>query len=182
MKTAVFFALPLSFVAVASAQSAAGKVEMRDAATHEVLAGELRRISQEDPIKNFVPTEGEDPSVVNRPASLSSRVDFICFGGFATLVPKRAVLHVPAELKPRLEMQSGAQLDNWQEFYIRNRGWITVIEVSRRQAEGREPLAAEVLESISKSRNLVVATYHGGPISVLPLKEEATQPRAESKP
>ena len=62
-----------------------------------------------------------------------------------------------------------------------NRGWITTVEVSRVQAEGNLAIAEETRERIGKSMNLVVATYMGGPISVLPLKEEA-KTQASTKP
>ena len=49
-------------------------------------------------------------------------------------------------------------------------GWITTVEVSRVQAEGNLALADETAKRIQKSASLIVATYQGGPISVLPLK------------
>ena len=59
---------------------------------------------------------------------------------------------------------------SWMDFFTLNRGWITTVEVSRVQAEGNEALAEEISTRIGKSTNLVVATYMGGPISVLPPK------------
>ena len=47
------------------------------------------------------------------------------------------------------------------------------MEVSRPQAEGNVPIDPKIAESIAKSSNLVVATYQGGPISVLPPKAPA---------
>lgn len=68
-------------------------------------------------------------------------------------------------------MQPGAKIVGWSDFFTANRGWITTVEVSRVQAEGNLAIAEETQERIGKSRNLVVATFMGGPISVLPLKE-----------
>jgi hypothetical protein len=51
------------------------------------------------------------------------------------------------------------------------------------QAEGNKALAEEVSSRIGKSSNLVVATYQGGPISVLPLKapvESAKETRIQT--
>ena len=66
----------------------------------------------------------------------------------------------------------GNKVVGWLEFYTLNRGWITTVEVSRVQAEGKEPLAEDITENLSKSRNLVIATYSTGPISILPLQEK----------
>ena len=144
---------------------------MRDAATHEQLVGTLRQASQEDPMRKQAPAKGVDPSKVNRPQSLIASSDTICFNGAVTLVPKRAILQMPKNLAERLKYQKGAKLMTWAEFYAVNRGWITTVEVTRVQAEGNTPLAEETTKRIAKSGNLIVATYQGGPISVLPPKQ-----------
>lgn len=170
------FSVLLPFVSAACLVQAAGApkptVPMRDAATHEELANTLRQVSRHDPMGEMKSISDQDPSVLNRPESILSQSDFITFNGSATLVPKRAILHVPEELKSRLILPQGTPIQTWADFFAVNRGWITTIEVTRVQAEGNEPLAPEVLERISKSKSLVVATYRGGPISVLPLKVE----------
>ncbi len=143
---------------------------MRDATTHEQLVVMYRQASQEDPMRKLAPAKGPDPSTVNQPKSLISESDMICFNGAVTLVPKRAVLQMPKNLADRLKYQPGAKLLSWEEFYALNRGWITTVEVSRIQAEGNSPLAAETQRQLVKSGNLIVATFQGGPISVLPLK------------
>jgi hypothetical protein len=160
-------AAAISFPTLAVAE----KIQMRDAATHEELTLALRKADQNDPMKEFKKHEGEDPSVVNRPKDLLSTSDIISFNGMATLVPKRAILQTPKNLTDRIKLQPGVKIVSWLDFYTANRGWITTIEVSRVQAEGNKPLEEETKEHMSKSTNLVVATYQGGPISVLPLKQ-----------
>lgn len=108
--------------------------------------------------------------MVNRPQDLISRSEILCFNGFVTLVPKRAVLQFPKNLAERLKAQPGAKIKSWSDFYAANRGWITTVEVSRIQAEGKQPLSKETSLQMVKSGNLIVATYNGNPISVLPLK------------
>jgi hypothetical protein len=54
-----------------------------------------------------------------------------------------------------------------------NKGWITTLEISRAQAEGNAPLPDETHKRLSKCTSLVVCTYKGGPISMLPLKVPA---------
>ena len=148
----------------------AGKPVMRDAATQEQLVAILRQEKLNDPMKNMAPATGEDPSVVNRPRDLLSDSDILCFDGIATLVPKRAILLSPQNLADRVGFKPGAKILSWVDFYARNRGWITTVEVSRTQAEGNLALPEETQKQMAKGGNLVVATYQGGPISVLPLK------------
>ncbi len=152
---------------------------MRDAATHEQLAQQWRKAEQENPTRTLAPAKGADPSKVNQPPDLLSQSDILCFAGRATLVPKRAVLHIPPPLAERLKFLPGAQIQSWTDFYAQNRGWISTLEVTRVQAEGNQPLAEDVTKRLNDSANLVVATYQGGPISVLPLKvpPPATPPK-----
>lgn len=143
---------------------------MRDAATHDQLVQALRKESQNDPMKRMEPSKGADPSLVNRPKDILTESDILCFGGMATLVPKRAILLKPQSMADRTTMKAGARLVPWMEFFARNRGWITTVEVSRVQAEGNEDLSEDTRKQVTECGNLVVATYQGGPISVLPLK------------
>lgn len=143
----------------------------RDAVSHEQLVERMRRMEQANPMAKLEPSEGEDPSKVNKPVNLLEQSDVVCFQGLATLVPKRAILSAPAGVRGRMNLAPGSKIVRWAEFYRLNRGWITTVEVSRTQAEGNELIAEEKRDRISKSRNLVVATYMGGPISVLEAKE-----------
>ena len=150
---------------------------MRDAATHEQLALQLRKAQQEDPMLRLPTCQGEDPAR-KQPQNLLSQSDILCFGGIATLVPKRAILLLPKIMAKRNEFTEGAALMGWAEFYAQNRGWITTVEVSRLQAEGTLPLDADVTQRLKDGTRVVVATYQGGPISVLPLKVPPPIPTA----
>ena len=149
---------------------AAAKPVMRDAATHEELSATLRVAINKGPLAELKPAPGPDPSKVNIPESIVATSDFLSFAGRATLVPKKAILHIPANMVDRVKHQPGSTVQTWSEFYAMNRAWITTVEVSRVQAEGNEPLAEDLLKRNAKSGSVVVATYQGGPISVLPLK------------
>lgn len=173
MKTIWF--IPLLIVTLLPAVQAenVGAPKMRDASTHDQLVLAYRNASNADPMRTLKAAKGSDPSIVNQPKDLVSDSDILCFGGIATLVPKRAILHIPPKLADRLKFQQGSQIQSWSDFFALNRGWITTVEVSRAQAEGNKAIAEEISERIGKSSNLVVATYLGGPISVLPLKVPA---------
>jgi hypothetical protein len=146
------------------------KPVFRDAATHQQLVAVLKRAQQNDPMGDMQAARGDDPSKVNKPVDLLEQSDVIAFNGIATLVPKRAILALPARYKERSQIEPGSKIVGWLDFYANNRGWITTVEVSRAQAEGNAEIAEEIRDRISKSSNLVVATYMGGPISVLPPK------------
>lgn len=164
---------------------AGAAVPMRDAATHDQLAAKLRGVQQADPMLKLEPAKGADPAKENRIPDLLSQSDIVCFGGRATLVPKRAVLHIPANLTERMKLQPGALIQSWGEFLAANRGWITTMEVTRVQAEGREVFDEDTIKRLSESTQLVVATFQGGPISVLPPKvvapTEAVEPAATAE-
>ena len=151
------------------------KSEMRDAVTHDQLVMNYRQAQQADPMAVMKKAEGPDPTVVNQPLDLISQSDIICFNGFATLVPKSAILRIPAKLVERMTFQPGSQIQSWADFFAANRGWIKTVEVNRLQAEGNLPLPVETSKQIEKSGDLIVATLQAGPISVLPLKV-ANQP------
>ena len=179
-------------VAVLASMTAVAHAEapvMRDAATEEQLILAWRKAAQTDPMKNMTIVKGEDPSVMNRPQDLLSQSDILCFDGLATLVPKHAIMQIPETCAERLKIQPGAKIVGWADFFAANRGWITTIEISRVQAEGNEPVAEDTRKMMTQCRNLIVATYLGGPISLLPPKvpppeklPSAATPTEKTKP
>jgi hypothetical protein len=180
----VFPKLAVASIMISAVSLHAENVVMRDAATHEQLSLALRKADQMDPMKNMPTSEGNDPSKVNQPKDILKDSDIISFRGLATLVPKKAILQIPKNYSSTLQLEAGARIVSWSEFYAANHSWITTIEVSRVQAEGNQPIDEKSREFMSTSRNLIVATYMGGPISVLPLKEPAQENTKEvlSKP
>ena len=161
-------------VAVWAGMLAASHAEtppMRDVTTDAQLIPKLRQAQQNDPMKNMPGAKGDDPSKVVEPKDFLSQSDSICYLGVETFVPKRAILRIPKNYQDRIGMQPGAKIVGWAEFYAANRGWITTVEVSRTQAEGNMALPDDTQKHLAECGNLVVATFMGGPISVLPLKE-----------
>ncbi len=153
-------------------------IPMRDSTTHETLSQSLRMAQQKDPIRDLGPAAGDvenDPSKRNSERDLIKDSAILCYQGLLTLVPKRAVLHLPEELKDRFEVKPDITVKPWAEFYALNRGWIRTIEVTRAQAMGEEPMSEETVEAYRESKAAIIATYKGGPISVLPLKVPAEE-------
>lgn len=163
---------------------------MREATTHDALSQSLRMVQQKDPVRNLGPAIGksdEDPSKAYAGRDLIKDSAILCYRGFLTLVPKRAVLHLPDKLKDRFEVQENVKVQTWKDFYQTNRGWIRTVEVTREQAMGQSPMPEEIVAAFENSTAAVIATFKGGPISVLPyvapVEEGAGDPAAgESKP
>lgn len=171
--------LAIAMASPVLAETAARKtMPMRDTATHEQLSQSLRMAKQKDPIRDLGPAAGNvdvDPSLKNSTRDLIKDSTILCYRGFLTLVPKRAVLHLPEELKDRFEVKPNIVVKPWAEFYALNRGWIRTVEVTRAQAMGEEPMSEDAVKAFTESKSAVVATYKGGPISVLPLKVPAEE-------
>ena len=155
----------------------AEQVAMRDVATHDQLSEKLRVANNQSPLSQLKAVEGEDPTKA-KSEDFISRSDFMSFAGRATIIPKRAILHTPAAMGERIKLQPGSKIQTWSEFFAMNRSWISTVEVTRAQAEGKVPLAEDLIKRIEKSTTVVVATYQGGPISVLPIKAPETVPAA----
>lgn len=181
--SAIVAALPASLQGAEKAPEVKG---MRDAATHELIV-ENGRVAREEAAKDEIrkqqldalrPVPPEQRPAPPEKRSLLADSDIICFNGLATMVPKRAMLHVPKNLAGRIGMQDGSRLVTFDEFIAQNRAWLTSSEVTRAQAEGGQPLSESVTKSFAKETRIVVATYYEGPISVLPLKVPAPETAA----
>ena len=177
MKTKSTLIHTLCAISLTAAHTASAEPEMRDAATHEQLQKKSHAAVIQDPMKKLPPASESDPAK-DVPKDLISQSDILSFEGTFTLVPKRAILAIPKDLEKRSQLADATKLVGWAEFHANNRGWITTVEVTREQAEGNSPIDEGILNSFKDSTTIVVATYHGGPISILPLKA----PPAEEKP
>jgi hypothetical protein len=167
-------------LSAASAQQVRASAPTRDAATHEQLLAqrqELQRQAEEKAatVAASPVTLEKDPSKVNKPTGLIGRSEVLSYNGYATLVPKRAIIHLPGSLGSRLGLDKSDKIQGWQEFYLNNRGWISTVEVTPKQAEGKEPLSEETLKTMGESSSIIVATYQGEPISVLPVQAAQTE-------
>lgn len=154
----------------AVAQDASTPV-FRKTPTHAQLAAKAAKA--QDPMKSL-PTSQQthDPSNALHASSLLQRSEIISFAGLATLVPKRSILSKPTRYEDRCRMQEGARIVPWREFLVKNRGWIRTVEVSVDQATGKKQITDDMNELNQKATMLVVATYQGGPISVVETKPD----------
>ena len=161
-----------SFVAISNGENL-GRPPMRKAPTNEELVLRLRQSEKEmAERKETRPlSTTADLSVTHQPQDFISSSKILCYNGALTFVPKLSVLQFPQNLTDRFKAQPGVRVQNWQDFYAANRGWITTVEVSKIQAQGRQALDEDTAEHIVKCGKLVVATFNGNPISVNPVPE-----------
>jgi hypothetical protein len=171
----------LCAIALTAAHTASAQPEMRDAATHEQLQKKSHAAVIQDPMKKLPPANESDPAK-DAPKDLISQSDILSFDGTFTLVPKRAILAIPKDLEKRSQLVNATKLVGWAEFHANNRGWITTLEVTREQAEGNSPIDEDILNSFKDSTTIVVATYHGGPISILPPKTPTAEEKTSEEP
>lgn len=107
---------------------------------------------------------------------------FIADGAEYTLVPKNAVIFVPEARAANIISQPGKEYVTWGTFLTTRRAWVTTYEVTLQQARGETPITPEQMEKFKKGNMIVVATFRGGPISVLPHKAKGDAEVATSKP
>lgn len=110
--------------------------------------------------------------------SLIKQSDVLSDGNNWTLVPKGAVLHIPAALNNRVGAKPLGTLLSWTDFLTVNRGWLFTEEVTFDQAAGKTPIPPSRTEFWKKNGKVIVAVHLGGPISV---RTEPVTPVASTK-
>ncbi len=154
----------LSLLVLMAASAAA---QMTDRITPEEMA---KRQAAPSPIAELKKQElaNEKEAKVSRPGdqSIVAQSEILHDGSNWTMVPKGAVLCVPAQMRPRVGTKPLGTLLSWQDFLVANRAWITTEEVSYDQACGKKPLPPAKVEFWKNQTSVIVATYQGGPISV----------------
>ena len=145
---------------------------MRKAPSNEELLLRLKQsnVQMATMAKSKPLSSAVDPSVTQPPQDFMSASEILCFNGGLTFVPKRAVLGFPKNLADRLKAKPGSSVQSWPTFYAANRAWITTVEVTKLQAQGRQALSEDDARHITKSgKMVVVATLLGNPVSVNPI-------------
>jgi hypothetical protein len=115
------------------------------------------------------PVEDGEKSIVRpREESILAQSTILSDGTYWTLVPKGAVLHIPATRKASVDARPVGTLLPWADFLSRNFAWLGTCDLSLDQAAGNQPLAAGLADNWSKLGKVVVAVHLAGPISVRP--------------
>lgn len=157
----------LSLLAILAAGAASAAAQMTDRITPEELA---KRQAAPSPFAELKKQEqaNEKEAKVVRPGeqSIVAQSEILHDGSNWTMVPKGAVLCVPAQMRPRVGTKPLGTLLSWPDFLIANRAWISTEEVSYDQACGKKPLPPAKVEFWKNQTSVIVATFQGGPISV----------------
>lgn len=128
-----------------------------------------RPVSPFASLPQTVAAEDAEKSVVRpRQESILAQSTILSDGECWTLVPKGAVLHVPAAHQTRVDAKPVGTLLPWADFLARNFAWLGTFDVALDQAAGTRPLAAELPATWGKLGKVVVAVHFAGPISVRP--------------
>ncbi len=138
----------------------------RDVIEEKALRSLARQASQQ-----AATTLGKIQPVVTAPPSTQSSLltssILISDSENFTIVPIGSVLHLPPSLRSRILAQPQGDVLMWPDFLKKNSAWLTVKEVSLPMSRGEAKAAALVLREISNETRLVVAVYHGCPITIL---------------
>lgn len=162
--------LPLLLVLAGAALAGPGM-------TDRVTPAEIASRQTPSPLQALQEAAPEAEAKVARATgqSLIAQSDILHDGRNWTIVPKGAVLHIPAALAPRVGARPLGTLLTWNEFLTVNRGWVFTEEVTMDQAAGERPIGASRMDFWAKNGKVIVAVHLGGPISV---RKEALTPVA----
>jgi len=84
-----------------------------------------------------------------------------------TLVPVGSILHLPAGLRSRVLAKPQGDFTFWPSFLRRNAAWLSAREVSLPLSRGNAQESKALLKSLDRDPRLIVATFKGGPITIL---------------
>ena len=178
------FALALAALVPLAAEVPADGESPRSRLSHEDLAA---RGAGNNPLAGRRAVKEVDHTAIQKKkrrdlggGSLLSRSLILSYRGTWTIVPKGAVLHVPAAYRERIVPGPTGRLIPWTEFYARNRGWIHTQNVTFEHARGEAALSPEILELHKRLGRVVVAVLHQGPISVKAPVEPKDEPQEGS--
>lgn len=139
-----------------------------DTTVTEPITTRALLVKQQGTSLNTLTQAPEDAPAVPRTASQSiiSRSEILHDGQYWTLVPKGAVLFVPARKSENVGARPVGTLLQWNEFLARNPAWISTHETTFDQASGEVPISEAKAEFWKTQDRVIVAVHQGGPISV----------------
>ena len=88
--------------------------------------------------------------------------------GTHTVIPRHAVIFTPDSLQGKITRKAEGKYLPWPEFYTANRNWLFTHHVTLKQAEGKEPIQANVKTQFARINRIVVSLFQNYPISTLP--------------
>lgn len=179
-------ALTLASCAISSllrAQNPQTARTIRDAPTNQQMLLQFRK-AQEENAERSTPTAAvsQSPSKMKAADNLLDRAAFLSFRGTMTMVPKGAIIEISEDYADRLHRTAGARLMDFPTFAAANRSWLSTYEVSFAQAQGKQPINDDAKTHMKKNGNVVVATFRGNPIEVMPPAAPVASANATESP
>ena len=101
-----------------------------------------------------------------RGESIIAQSEILHDGEHWTLVPRGAVLHIPAQHASNVGSRPIGTLLQWSEFLAKNPAWIQARETSFDEASGEAEFPEAHVAHWPKQDRVIVAVHQGGPISV----------------
>lgn len=140
--------------------------QARDVVTEERLRQEIASTASLKSQFNAKAKALKGPAPIIRSSLWSSSIILIDGEKF-TLVPIGSVLHLPAELRSRVVSEPEGDFTFWPAFLKRNAEWLSAKEVTLTLSRGNSQEAKALIKSLSKDSRIVIATFKGGPITIL---------------
>ena len=134
----------------------------------EPITAQALLVKQKATSLSTLPQPGVDAPEVPRAGNQSviARSEILHDGQHWTLIPKGAVLFVPANRIQNVGARPAGNFLQWNDFLARNPAWISTHETTFGQASGDDPIPAEKTDFWKTQDRVIVAVHQGGPISV----------------
>jgi hypothetical protein len=127
----------------------------------------LAKLQERDPMIRLVDSSGREVKTTSPLSHTTMDQSSILHDGTHwTMVPKGALIHLPAEIKDRSNVKPVGTLLPWKDFLAKNQRWIATSEVTFDQAVGNEELPAGCAGSLANKGKVVVAVHRNDPAAV----------------
>jgi hypothetical protein len=137
----------------------------RDAATESSLQREMQKSKRLADYKGAF--EAAPEVAPDLTPSLYKKSIILFDGDNHTVVPMGAVLALPAGYRNRIIDKPEGEFLFWSTFLEKNKKWVGAWEVPMAMARGDAEMSKSVMKQIANDTRVLVATYKGGPITVL---------------
>ena len=87
--------------------------------------------------------------------------------GICTRVPRESILHLPERYQTSVAEKPKGKQVSWIEFLAANQSWLRRQDVTWPQVLGKATFSRVTLKGLANENHLVIATYQGGPVTVL---------------
>lgn len=105
-------------------------------------------------------TSAAPPASKDSWPSFAERFAYLSDGTCSVLIPKGAVIHLPAPGRITVQSSVVGQWVEWDEFYNRNRSALRLESVTYKQLQGLESIKPDLLLKIKSEKVPVITAYN----------------------